>query len=215
MPNIIRLAAIILIAALYAGCAAPRLAIEPPPGHHPQPKGQPFSHQKLDNVLARIVVPATGLVDYDLLTEQHLALLDDYLIDAAEAQPERWPASDQKAFWINVHNAAAMRNIAEHWPIEQLREISDSPLSTRFFVAARWLSIEQMQELVNSRFNDPLMVYALNWGAASAPPLAFHPYTAVGLPLQLRQQADAWIEQHGELALPIPENPDWSVNAAR
>lgn len=189
----------LMVAALLAtGCAATRLEVARPEGFAPPPAGEPFAHEAFDAVLVRVVEPRSGRVNYAAVREAHIEALDAYLASAADAQPDRWPANDQKAFWINVHNAAAMRLVAEHWPLTNLRRIraglTGGPLDVKFHVAGRYRSLADMQRLIVERFADPTMVYALNWGCEGCPPLGYRAYQPIGIEKRLRDNAMAWLE---------------------
>jgi hypothetical protein len=114
-------------------------------------------------------------IDYDLL-KIYLTTLEGIPISSF-SRPE------QRAFWINLYNAATVNLILEHYPVESITKISFS-----FFSFGPWdeelltiegeeLSLNDIEHrILRPIWQDPRIHYALNCASIGCPnlqPLAF------------------------------------------
>lgn len=191
--------------ALALGCG-PRKMRVPVPDPAPEPGvTEPFSHTDLDPIFFAVVQPRTARVDYALAHEDYLDALEDYLARVSVADPNHWPVSDQKAFWINVHNAAALHSIATDWErYEAGRRTVRSGLlapDPGYRVNERWMTLADMRRHMLRRFDDPRMIYALHWGATGSPVLSSRAYHAAELELRLPQAMERYLRSDRGLRL--------------
>lgn len=89
------------------------------------PASEPFDpqHARLDDLLGRFVIDDT--VDYAGL-QAELSALDLYLANLAQLDVDAFEAlsrQDRFAFWINAYNASILRLVAEHYPVESIRDL--------------------------------------------------------------------------------------------
>lgn len=104
----------------------------------------------------------------------------------------------QLAFWINVYNAATVRLIVEHYPLESIRNIKvggagpwDHPVVT---VLGRALTLGEIEHhIVRALFPDPRIHYALNCASIGCPNLAAKAYRANTLETMLSDAATAYV----------------------
>lgn len=182
---------------LQTGCGAGRVHLEAPQAPPLPGVEEPFSHAALDPILQVTVNRRTGVVDYGAIEEEFLTPLEEYLGRAAVADPEPWPVSDQKAFWINVHNAAALHSIASDWERFEAGRTSVrrgflSP-APGYRVAGRWMTLSDMRRHIIRQFDDPRMIYTLHWGAQGSAPMLNRAYHAAELELSLPRAQERYL----------------------
>src|SRR5512139_1419052 len=106
---------LLLLGVLAGACGSGKpVAVTKPEGDVPS-AGQ-FPHAALTRLLEEAVTPE-GLVDYAAV-ERQKDLLDGYLGEVARVspigQPHLFPTvEDQLAYWINAHNATALKGVLE------------------------------------------------------------------------------------------------------
>ncbi len=178
---------------LVAGCGRPAGA--PPPGinysvelekPHAPASATGTIHAPLDEILTHCV-DAHGDVNYVALATD-VAQLDAYLSDMQGRIPAPAAASDpaavsaEKAFWINVYNAAALRNVITAGVPESVSDVPD------FFTrpAFAGLSLAQIRDdKLRARFHDPRIHMALTYCARGGPALENHAFVADDLDWRL------------------------------
>jgi len=128
-----------------------------------------FEDEELD------IYAGVSKIDYGLL-KNYLTTLEGISISSF-SRPE------QRAFWINLYNAATVNLILEHYPVESITKISFS-----FFSFGPWdeelltiegeeLSLNDIEHrILRPIWQDPRIHYALNCASMGCPnlqPLAF------------------------------------------
>lgn len=82
--------------------------------------GAGVDNQLYANVLRKYV--ADGLVDYAGI-KAHRGELDSYLAMMGRVDPAGLSPNDRLAFYINLYNAATLRLIVDHYPVESIKDI--------------------------------------------------------------------------------------------
>ncbi len=67
------------------------------------------------------------LVRYGQVSAADRAALGDYLRQLAQTPVSRLDRKEQKAFWLNLYNAATVNLILDHYPVGSIRAIDISP----------------------------------------------------------------------------------------
>lgn len=181
------------VPALFCACGRPAGA--PPPGiNYYLEMGKPHApasatgtiHAPLDELLSRHV-DNHGLVDYVGLATD-VAQLDAYLVSMAQHIPAPAAASDlpavsaEMAFWINVHNAAALRAVLQAGVPDTVTSVPD--FFTRPVFAG--LSLKAIKDdKLRARFRDPRVHMVLTYCARGGPMLERHAFTAADLDWRL------------------------------
>ena len=141
-------------------------------------------------------------VDYRLLAA-NLKALDEIVSTFEGEYPSMMQDDEVKAHWINLYNAATLKVVAEHYPVESIRDIKLG--GTGFFGSGPWkhrflsvegedLSLDDIEhKKLRRQFNDPLVHYALNCASKSCPNLLARPFTAETVAGQLEENAAAYI----------------------
>ena len=122
-----------------------------------------------------------------------LTALEDLLAALASVEVAALPPASQKAFYINLYNAAMLQAVFGHWPVASVKEIGPKPFSifTKRFIAQgeRRLSLDDVEkEILLKDYFDPRIHFAVNCASESCPPLRAEPFVAERLEAQLKAQ---------------------------
>jgi hypothetical protein len=177
----------------------------------PSPSGPAtYSDADLDAVLQRFV-DREGRVDYTGLAKDP-AQLDAYYALIARVSPDSHPAlfptdDARLAYWINAYNAAALKTVLRHYPIESVKDVRSPAL---FFLPrlAGFFYLQQItlgnektnlydleMKLILKRFADPRIHFALNCASISCPRLPRHAFTATALRAELAAETDRFVSE--------------------
>ena len=124
-----------------------------------------------------------NLLQYGGVSKIDYGLLKNYLTTLEGISISSFSRPEQRAFWINLYNAATVNLILEHYPVESITNISFS-----FFSFGPWdeelltiegeeLSLNDIEHrILRPIWQDPRIHYALNCASMGCPnlqPLAF------------------------------------------
>jgi hypothetical protein len=174
------------------------------------PSAGKFPHGLLGRLLEKVVTD--GLVDYAAVSVDE-QLLEEYLAEIARVSPDSHPhlfptEPDRLAYWINAHNACALRGVLRFNRPGSLKEIShrfDS--ETTYVVGGKNLSLNAMTAIAYRRFTDARIHFALVRARRGGPPLAKEPWEPADL--------DARLDEAGRAFLANPHNVDWKAPALK
>ena len=136
-----------------------------------------------------------GLVYYAALRAER-AGLDRFVRANADLPPGfgSWPASDQKAFWLNAYNALVLRTVVDHYPIrgqsssyptDSIRQIPGAFDERAHRIGGRETTLDEIEVGILPAFDDPRMFLALGRGAVGSGRLRSEAYLASRLDAQL------------------------------
>ena len=185
--------AALALAAVACGTAAP--PPKTPAGD--VPSAGKFPHARLTQILGK-VVSEDGLVDYATLEKEKNAL-DEYLAEVARisplGQPHLFPTlEDQLAYWINAHNAAALRGVLLLGIPKELSK-RGSELDRRSFVfGGRKLTLLGVTALLRKTYPDARPVVALVRGRRGGPALLREAWDPKDLDAKLDDAARAFVK---------------------
>jgi hypothetical protein len=122
-----------------------------------------------------------------------LAALEDFLTTAASVNVAELSRKEQKAFYINLYNAAMLRAVFEHWPVDSVKDIGGRPFGIfkKDFIQQgnRQLSLDDVEKgILLKDFFDPRIHFAVNCASESCPPLRAEPFVGEQLEAQLEEQ---------------------------
>jgi hypothetical protein len=174
------------------------------------PSAGKFPHAILGRLLEKAVTD--GLVDYAAVSVDE-QLLEEYLAEIARVSPESHPhlfptEPDRLAYWINAHNACALRGVLRFNRPGNLKDIAhrfDS--ETTYVVGGKNLSLNAIRAIAYKRFTDARIHFALVKARRGGPPLAKEPWEAADL--------DARLDAAGRAFLADPHNVDWKPPALK
>jgi hypothetical protein len=99
---------------------------------------------------------------------------------------------EQLAFWINMYNIAVVHTLAQHYPIQSIKDtgtlinpIWDRPLIN---VGSNYYSLSEIENQILKKLHEPRLYYALCNGTLSSADLRREAYTDEKLDAQLTDQ---------------------------
>lgn len=119
-----------------------------------------FDHSDLDKLLAKSI--ANGKIDYAAV--KGAPHLEDFLKKIAgvdEDELKSFPREEQMAFWINAHNAAALKVMIDNYPDMKAESIAKTVENKRFKVAGEKLTLGQIRDRIKNNFADDRVDFAL------------------------------------------------------
>lgn len=149
-------------------------------------------------------VTAQGHVDYEGFLEDEDKLLD-YLLQQRKIVPseQSWSAAEIKAYWLNVYNASAVYMVLQYYPLYSINDIRVKTLGSKLLspwdaasvkVGGKVYSLNQIEhQILQARFPDPRLHFALVQTAVSGPSLLNEAYDGSRLDQQLDLQARRFI----------------------
>jgi hypothetical protein len=170
MKRLIILSLVAFVLYKTSGIAAPKSELWPRWQTHNAENREVIDHSAWGIILKKYLVTS------QLTMESYLTTLEGISISSF-SRPE------QRAFWINLYNAATVNLILEHYPVESITNISFS-----FFSFGPWdeelltiegeeLSLNDIEHrILRPIWQDPRIHYALNCASMGCPnlqPLAF------------------------------------------
>lgn len=145
------------------------------------------------NTLLKKNVSNTGNVDYKGFIRDK-AILETYLNTLAVKIPEAtWSKNAKLAYWINVYNAFTVKLIIDNYPIKSIKDISN-PWGKKFFtLEGTSYSLEQVENDILRKMNEPRIHFAINCASVSCPNLINQSYTSVAMEKQLTDASKKFI----------------------
>lgn len=150
----------------------------------------------------RIDGVALSVVDYAALRAD--PLYASAIEELAAASPDSPATEDERfAFWINAYNLLAIRTVAEHWPVDGIRDIGSflRPVWKRpaGVVGGRTMSLDEIEhDILRPRFTDPRVHFAVVCASVSCPDLRAEPYDGQRLSAQLDDAARTFLSNPGK-----------------
>lgn len=146
--------------------------------------------------------PTDGInrFDYAHVSSDDREKLETYLDNMQRLDPNRMDDADQRAYWINLYNAATVKHVLDHYPVDSIRDIrpgffSTGPWNEKFLrVGDEDLSLNNIEHnILRKRWKDNRIHYALNCASLGCPNLQAEPFSAEKLDEQLDQAARAFV----------------------
>lgn len=117
--------------------------------------------------------------------------LRDYLAGLQAIDPRDYSRAEQKAYWINFYNALTVETVTEEYPVDSIREISESLLGigglipvgpwgdVRAEVAGIDLTLDDMEHgILRPIYRDPRIHYGVNCASIGCPNLVTTAFSA-------------------------------------
>jgi len=174
------------------------------------PSAGKFPNAIFGRLLDKVV--KDGLVDYGAVSVDE-ALLEDYLAEVARVSPDSHPhlfptEPDGLAYWINAHNACALRGVLRFNRPASFKEIAhrfDS--ETTYVVGGKNLSLNAMTSIAYKRYTDARVHFALVKARRGGPPLQKEAWEPADLDVRLETAARVFLAD--------PRNVDWKAPALK
>ena len=165
-----------------------------------------LDHSAWQDILDSYVEPdaeGVNLVDYEGLAANAAdsAKLAGYLDYLQGFDPRNWSRAEQMAYWINLYNALTVKVVLDAYPVETIRDISESmiPLvgpwgDVRANVAGEDLTLDGIEHgILRPIWRDKRIHYAVNCAAYGCPQLPATAFTAENTEALLEEGAHAFV----------------------
>ena len=164
-----------------------------------------IDHGAWDRFLKKhvIVAPAgINLVRYQTVGPEEQKLLKDYLRSLQAIAISSYNRNEQKAYWVNLYNAAMVDLVLSRLPLASIRNVNISPgLFERgpwgaklLTVEAEKLSLDDIEHrILRPIWKDNRVHYGLNWASLGSPNLQPTAYTRDNIEALLEQGAREFI----------------------
>ena len=194
MKRLIILSLVSFVLYKTSGIAAPKSELWPRWQTHNAENREVIDHSAWGIILKKYLVSSQlptessapvgiNLMEYGGVSKIDYDLLKIYLTTLEGIPISSFSRPEQRAFWINLYNAATVNLILEHYPVESITNISFS-----FFSFGPWdeelltiegeeLSLNDIEHrILRPIWQDPRIHYALNCASIGCPnlqPIAF------------------------------------------
>jgi Protein of unknown function, DUF547 len=138
-----------------------------------------------------------GFVYYRALRSDRRRL-DEYVRTIASTDVDNRSRDEQMAFWLNAYNALVLRTAVDNYPAPRRsteypqRSIRQTPGAFERLphrVAGRTLTLDQIEQTILPKFNDPRLYFALGRGSVGGGRLRSEPFAADMIEKQLAEVA--------------------------
>lgn len=187
---------------------------------NPWKANDPRSHVEVDHsawgsLLQRYCRPSRDGINrfaYAAMGREQLATLDGYLERMSATPVSTLSRANQLAFWVNLHNALAVRLVLDHYPVTSIREIGVNTggppadgawASERIKVEGRGLSTGEIANgILRKLWSDARVNYVICCATLGAPNLPSSPLEPTMLDRHLDAAAIAFVNHPRGVSLP-------------
>ena len=211
MKRLIILSLVSFVLYKTSGIAAPKSELWPRWQTHNAENREVIDHSAWGIILKKYLVTSQlptessapvgiNLMEYGGVSKIDYDLLKIYLTTLEGISISSFSRPEQRAFWINLYNAATVNLILEHYPVESITNISFS-----FFSFGPWdeelltiegeeLSLNDIEHrILRPIWQDPRIHYALNCASIGCPNLQPIAFTAKNTDSLLKTGASEYI----------------------
>ena len=124
--------------------------------------------------------------------------LDEYVRQLGASDVDKRTRGEQMAFWLNAYDALVLQTVIDGYPAPRRsneypqRSIRQTPGSFEKLthrVAGRMLTLDQIEQTILPKFNDPRLYFALGRGAVGGGRLRSESFAAATIEKQLAEAA--------------------------
>ena len=163
-------------------------------------------HSAWERFMAKYLVTShpSGInrVEYGEVSAEDKQTLKSYLDDLQQVPVSQLNRNEQKAYWINLYNAATLDIVLDHYPVSSITKVNlASGLFSRGPWEAKILKIEGQEVSLNDIehrilrpiWKDPRVHYAVNCASIGCPNLQDRAYTSKNTEVLLEKGAREYI----------------------
>ena len=145
------------------------------------------------NALLQRHVDEKGKVNYSGFKGE-AAQLNGYLDYLAQHPPSSmWTKEDSLAYYINLYNAATVKLIVDHYPVQSIKDIPNRWGKKWIQVGASTLSLDGIEHDVLRKMHEPRIHFAINCASYSCPNLCSEAFVPKRMEQQLNQVAKDFV----------------------
>lgn len=195
------LTVLLLVFAVSTATAAPSSNVLEHFKQHDKGSEKTIDHSAWTAFLQEYVVeggPADlNRVRYGEVSKTGQKALQQYIQKLQAINITKYNLDEQRAFWLNLHNAVLVNLVVQHYPIENIRQLGeDGPwYAKRVAVDGVALSLHDIEyRILHPIWHDELNIYGLNKATVGSPNLLTKAFTGKNVWLMLRQNAFDFVE---------------------
>lgn len=145
------------------------------------------------NNLLQKYVDDDGNVNYKGI-KKDVARLDDYLDYLSKNPPSTtWSKNEKLAYFINLYNAATVKLIVDHYPVESIKDIPNRWKQKWIKVGSNTLSLNNIEHNILRKMDEPRIHFAIVCASYSCPKLRNVAFTAKSMEQQLSKAATDFV----------------------
>ncbi len=146
---------------------------------------QEFNYTSYTSFLKKYVSNA-GNVNYGSI-KSNKAEMNAVVKDFQENLPKtNWSKDEKMAYFINLYNINTIKKVIDNYPTTSIKNIKNAWKDEFIIYGKQRLSLEQVEDKVLRKMNDPRIHFAINCASYSCPKLENEPF----LPKSLNSQLD-------------------------
>ena len=177
----------LLMAFSLAALSAPKADLWPRWEQHDAKAKASIDHSAWSDFLQKHIVAdgALNRVRYGAVSAADRTVLDEYVQALQSVAISEYNRDEQLAYWINLYNAATIKLILDHYPLDSITDIksglfSFGPWDKKLLkIDGKKLSLNDIEHrILRPIFSDPRIHYAVNCASIGCPDLAAKAYTA-------------------------------------
>lgn len=155
-----------------------------------------FDYSSYDDFLKKYVI--NNFVYYEKVISDKDNLLDNFLRELQNVNPESYDHNGKMSLYINAYNACTIKLILNNYPINSIKDtgsIFQGPWSKKVCdIGGKIYTLDEIEhEILRKDFKTPLIHFALNCASKSCPVLADTPYLPETLFTQMEESAKKYI----------------------
>ena len=166
-----------------------------------------FDFQAWDGLVKKYVGPTT-IAGVRLAGVNYPAIKKDpayvqLISDLKSFSPDTLKTSNEKmAFWINIYNIMAVKMVADHYPVDSIKDagsLFESVWKKKVgVVGGKEVTLNDIEHEILRKMGDPRIHVAIVCASVSCPDLRKEAYTADRLDAQLDDQFVRFLENRGK-----------------
>ncbi|MES1950053.1 glutaredoxin 2 [Salinisphaera sp. S4-8] len=183
--------------------AAPAAKLWPRWQAHDENSTATIDHRAFDDFLRTYVVAhehAPNGVRYGQVSDADHQRLERYLQAMQQIDIDGYNRDVQRAYWINLYNALTLDLVLDAYPVDSIRDIGGSVLSSgpwkkkRLRIDGEKVSLNDIEHrILRPIWHDGLTHYGVNCASLSCPDLATRAYTGKNVYTLLRENARDYV----------------------
>lgn len=144
-----------------------------------------------------------SLMQADYQAIKNNASLDQAYQTVSTFKLDRLSTPQEKlAFYINAYNILALKTVADHWPVDSIKDVGsllspvwDKPAGE---LGGKTMSLGEVEHKILRPMAEPRIHFAIVCASVSCPDLRNEPYTAAKLDAQLDDQVRRFLDNPGK-----------------
>lgn len=158
-----------------------------------------IDHSKWAEILQTYVITdhpsGVNRFNYAAVTPADKLKLEEYLEYMQKMDPRQLTKTKQKAYWLNMFNAALIQEVLESEPEDSIREVGRSLWrSNRLYVAMQDTSLDNIEHgILRPIFNDPRVHFSLAAGTVGSASIPSEPFNGANVESLLEKNTQEFL----------------------